>query len=82
MKGRGQGAETPALFSLQRLVLSQQLMQGVNYRGRTDKENEETLDECKSTFKRKAATQDYTHRPGDMLLFYVKPAGLARLNAS
>ena len=28
--------------------------------------------------ERKAATQDYTHRPGDMLLFYVKPAGLAR----
>lgn len=34
------------------------------------------------SIERKAATQYYTHRPGDMLLFCVKPTGLARLNAS
>lgn len=49
---------------------------------RTKKVKKHLMNVSQLSKERKASIQDYTHRPGDMLLFYVKPTGLARLNAS
>lgn len=49
---------------------------------RTKKMKKHLMNVSQLSKERKEATQDYTHRPGDMQLFYVKPGDLARLNAS